>query len=333
LATPNVIDETVNKDTASMTISGAGVFVMLRWDANATPLSARWRVINGGLLRQLTATNYRMLASDSNGGQGGFVLGNNQMPGRNGTGAIAGMNPYNVLHNLYENGVTQVGNTSGSPLAYDGLNVTSWNQCWFHRMSVAPPFVVIRGLLKSVSVDFVPVKVLENASINPVVFRHLDAGVASGNKIRCPNGVDYPLHGGTSVLAAYNYGDNVWQLVATQPPDKEKFTTVTLSINQDNWQPGGAGGWESIQVLRIDCTADRDVTGFVRSAFSLFNVSEMYRRKLINVGGFNITLKHLVTSSANNQLLNNTGADIVLAPNASIDMLYDPIDLKWRVGV
>ena len=75
------------------------------------------------------------------------------------------------------------------------------------------------------------------------------------------------------------------------------------------------------------------MTGFLRSAFSFYNVEEMYRRKLINVGSANITLKNLLTSAVNNQLLNNTGADIVLAPDASIDMLYDPISLKWRVGV
>ena len=57
--------------------------------------------------------------------------------------------------------------------------------------------------------------------------------------------------------------------------------------------------------------------------------------KFINVGTEIVTLLHedAGSSPASYRFLNYTGADILLAPNDSIDMLYDPVDSRWRVGV
>jgi hypothetical protein len=53
-------------------------------------------------------------------------------------------------------------------------------------------------------------------------------------------------------------------------------------------------------------------------------------RLLVNVGAFNLVLKHQVTSTAANRFLCQGAADIVLGPDDAADVWYDGTTQRWR---
>lgn len=96
-------------------------------------------------------------------------------------------------------------------------------------------------------------------------------------------------------------------------------TQAQFTANQNNLAITTRSTWQ-----RWSSDAARDVTGIVAGQSGEEHV-------IINVGSFNIVLKHQVTSTAANQFLNSTGADITLAPNEAADIMYDATTARWRV--
>lgn len=78
------------------------------------------------------------------------------------------------------------------------------------------------------------------------------------------------------------------------------------------------------RTLRVQGTAARDLTGIVPgSAGRLLRVC--------NIGTFNITLKHNLTSTAANRFFCPGSVDLVLTPNSSVELWYDTTSSRWRV--
>ena len=94
-----------------------------------------------------------------------------------------------------------------------------------------------------------------------------------------------------------------------------------LTANQDNYNPSGL---YATTVLRLTSDASRDITGIVPTD----NLLAGQVLILFNVGGFNIVLKNDVTSTAANRFL--FPADITLAPNEGIGLMYDATSSRWR---
>lgn len=105
-------------------------------------------------------------------------------------------------------------------------------------------------------------------------------------------------------------------------------TTISPTINasKDNYAlDGDDAGWLRSEIINISASAAYDITGF-RAI-----LSDVNRKTLINVGSFNITLKHLNgSSSVGNQIAVSTGSDLVLAPLNTVDISYDTVNLVWR---
>jgi hypothetical protein len=53
---------------------------------------------------------------------------------------------------------------------------------------------------------------------------------------------------------------------------------------------------------------------------------------IVNVGSFDIVLKHDTTSTAANRFLNTTGADITLTAGQQAACWYDSTTARWRVS-
>lgn len=98
------------------------------------------------------------------------------------------------------------------------------------------------------------------------------------------------------------------------------LTPAQITSNQDNYAPGVATHY------RLSTDASRDITGLSASQLDgqICNI--------INVGSFNIVLKHDVTSTAANRFLCVGSVDITLTPNGIAHLIYDNTSQRWRVG-
>jgi hypothetical protein len=113
--------------------------------------------------------------------------------------------------------------------------------------------------------------------------------------------------GSTSLSGTFSYP-------ATSP--------AQITSNQNNYNPGGKSYFQ-----RWDSDASRDVTGLTFTAAQV----DGQQHVIINVGAQNIVLKEQTTSTAANQFLNSTGADITLAPKQAAWIIYDNTTSRWRV--
>jgi hypothetical protein len=90
------------------------------------------------------------------------------------------------------------------------------------------------------------------------------------------------------------------------------------TANQDNFAVSAGA-----RVLRASGTAARNLTGLVAAAGRFLVIS--------NVGTFNITLIHDLTSTAANRFLCPGSVNYVLTPNSSVEVWYDSASSRWRV--
>ena len=98
----------------------------------------------------------------------------------------------------------------------------------------------------------------------------------------------------------------------------------SIGADQNDWSPTS---WSTANLVRITSSAAYNITGLDASATQIV-------KKLINVGSFNIYLKHQDAGSiAANRMICFTGADIILQPDDSIDIFNDTATGRWRAGV
>jgi hypothetical protein len=93
-----------------------------------------------------------------------------------------------------------------------------------------------------------------------------------------------------------------------------------LTADQNNY------ALESGDILRVSASAARNITGLVATVNG-------DARLLVNIGTFDITLKHQSASStAANRFICAGASDYVLSPGASAPVVYDATSAGWRVG-
>jgi hypothetical protein len=98
-------------------------------------------------------------------------------------------------------------------------------------------------------------------------------------------------------------------------------TPAQITGNVNDYDPGGNQGF-----VRLSSDAAWNITG-------LLAAPDGTHRTLVNVGGFNLTLKNADgASTAANQFLNAAGGDVVLGPNHMAVAVYDGTTQRWRVG-
>lgn len=99
-------------------------------------------------------------------------------------------------------------------------------------------------------------------------------------------------------------------------------SSAQITASQDNYNPGGSSYFQ-----RWNTDASRNVTGLTFTAAQVDGQAHV----IVNVGAQDIVLKHQTTSTAANQFLNSTGADITLTANQAADVVYDGTTSRWRV--
>ncbi len=115
-------------------------------------------------------------------------------------------------------------------------------------------------------------------------------------------------------FSASSGAGGTFRAVATSP--------AQITSNQDNYNPGGSSYFQ-----RWNTDASRNITGMTFSAAQVDGQAHV----IVNVGTQDIVLKHQTTSTAANQFLNSTGADITLTANQAADAWYDGTSVRWRV--
>lgn len=104
-----------------------------------------------------------------------------------------------------------------------------------------------------------------------------------------------------------------------------ELVPAQITGNQDNYSPTG---FADAHTLLLTSSIAVDITGFAAGAA---NGREIRVYNDNAGGGANITLKHLVTSTAANQIVGRANADTVLAPKTSAILQYSASKTKWLV--
>lgn len=133
-----------------------------------------------------------------------------------------------------------------------------------------------------------------------------------------------------------NAGDSSTLLKLTNPGDGitqdiqgtivyESVTKTQLVANTDNYVIGTG------VFFRLSTDASRNITGLAGGISGGVSAPAIDGRLIYvrNIGAQNIVLKNLTTSTSANQFSFSTGADITLAPLASITLMYDGTSAKW----
>jgi hypothetical protein len=99
------------------------------------------------------------------------------------------------------------------------------------------------------------------------------------------------------------------------------ISPAQLAANTDNWAPTGL---ETAAVIRVSTDASRNLTGLTGGADGRIIT-------LMNVGSFDLVLKHDVTSTAANRFYCPDSADFTLKRNMTAILNYDATSSRWRV--
>lgn len=149
-------------------------------------------------------------------------------------------------------------------------------------------------------------------------------GILYGSGYFYLNGANYQMVSTTNGLVRIIDGYSSGATIASA-----SYTSSQITANQNNYAPMGALVSKN-KYVRLSSDASRNVTGLKFTDASV-DGEEHY---LINVGAFDIVLKHQDTNStAGNRFINSTGADITLAPNKMAYIVYDGVDSRWRVSL
>lgn len=112
------------------------------------------------------------------------------------------------------------------------------------------------------------------------------------------------------------------QLLKNFLPNSFPLTPATLTGNVNDYAPGSTGG-----ILRLSSDASRTITGFSAKG----NDQLLW---IINVGSFDIVLANASgSSSAANQILTSTGANITIPALGVALLFYDVTTSRWRANL
>lgn len=117
-----------------------------------------------------------------------------------------------------------------------------------------------------------------------------------------------------SATIARSYSDGYVNIIAP----------TQITTNENNYNPTG---FSSADAVFLNANTAVDITGFESSALTHM------KKKVYNIGTSNITLKYQSTSSNEaNRMIIPGQTDLVLQQDDIVDMLYDYINSRWRLG-
>lgn len=161
------------------------------------------------------------------------------------------------------------------------------------------------------------------------VFSVSAAGAVAASSLALPNSFNIAgssiLHSAGARLNSVSNG--VWSFLnASSVGGTVSFPALSpaqITSDQNNYTLASPSYF-----IRLSSDASRSITGFV--GYGTVVNGEVHI--IVNVGSNNIVLVHESgLSTAANQFLNSTGADITLSANQSAELIYDSTSSRWRV--
>lgn len=101
------------------------------------------------------------------------------------------------------------------------------------------------------------------------------------------------------------------------------FISPTITSDLINYT---TSGFSTANAIRLSSTDGYNITGFDSTGLSVVN------KKLYNVGTSTFTIKHRQTSNQANQIIIPGGNDFIFEPDDSLEIVYDNISQRWRLG-
>jgi len=150
----------------------------------------------------------------------------------------------------------------------------------------------------------------------------------TGAKVITKNGGSPLLAGdigavGSVAFVCFDKTNDRWELINPRKPYlfSNIISPPSFSVNQNNYNPTGL---EDAEVLRLTSSGPRQITGLVAPS-----PVRSVTKRLINIGGSNITIVNSSASSvADNRFLSN--GNQILGSNEAFDIWYDTTSLRWR---
>ena len=248
----------------------------------------------------------------------------------NATGTLTLTGATTLAGSLNQTGTGQV-TFSGNVAASNGLDVTNANLTVGisqFTVDVATGNTAVAGTL----------------DVDGVTTFNSAAALSNANELKFSeptvDGTNY-----TSFKAGTQAADLEYTLPTTAPTSTNRVLTATTFANPMTlaWSNPNAEvvygvdnttAWGANQdnvavpsektVMRVSSSADINLSGLNASVNGRIIV-------LVNVGANDITLKHNNSSTAGNQFKLPGAADIVLAPDGSVTLMYDTTSAVWRV--
>jgi hypothetical protein len=168
--------------------------------------------------------------------------------------------------------------------------------------------------------------ILGNYGSYKITLKHQSSSSASLNRFFFggDGGSDYILLPGDVVVLQWRMGvENArWGLVSRVRSIKgfPATTPAQITSNQNNYST------LSFDTLRLATDASREITGFANGIIG----KTLY---IMNIGSFNIVLKHQSASStsSNRMILGNAATDVTILPGDVRMLRYDEVSERWRL--
>jgi hypothetical protein len=132
--------------------------------------------------------------------------------------------------------------------------------------------------------------------------------------------------GDTMDVTATTLGSSGNSIATTETSSNASWGGATLSGGTEDTIDYAPTGWTTANTLRISSNAAYDLHGFDATA-------NQKRKRLINVGSYNIVIKHQSTTNttAANRIICQGATDVTLLPDDALDFEYDSTTNRWRV--
>jgi hypothetical protein len=131
--------------------------------------------------------------------------------------------------------------------------------------------------------------------------------------------------GDTMDVTALTAGSAGNSIATTETSSNASWGGATLSGGEEDTADYNPTGFSAANTLRVSTDASHNLQGMVASVSQL-------RKRIINVGSFNLVIKHQDTgATAANRFLCPGNLDITMLPNDSLDFEYDLTTTRWRI--
>lgn len=181
---------------------------------------------NSGPLSDITVSANAVVA-DTGGGLTSLVIPNGSVLGR-ASGDLDTLTGAEISHIEYDPSFQQtIAGVTGSLSNY---SPGAWDASWITSLTLVGNTTITGFAANTTADDFRQFRVLQSTlgSAGVITLRHQDSGSTVFNRITTPNGVDYTINSGDSVVLIYDVALFNWKVVGRSTAASTQQTSTTI---------------------------------------------------------------------------------------------------------